>query len=558
MTCWQHPAKTYGAILVVAAAILNICTDTHAQQLSASLSLQVQATVLGQATWFRRGGDFDCGFFRPARRDESMGTIQLTKNIDASLNPDFSPHSSSQVDLVHRWRGHTFVARRTGATLDLVRQEASERITITVTDFLNQGRKRFDDGGKCGHTAGSMRLASDRLRGQLRLTVLPEWPARAIAVSFERRAGLFQRVIVDGVLHPLVGSRADDLVLWVKAGESPTLTYEFDEAYGGLRSGASGTVLEVKIRSLGTSLPSLATLSSTLSGLPRRGAGKPPNATQVLTAIDVLLGAVNSDDAVSSIVGNTPWKQLFALTDELFRFEVWPLPGTAEVARDLKVAARLFGFSLGKALLQDLLTGCEPTTLSLPDGTNFGSSRVLLIDALLKFATGVLAEYPTTTTLADAEAALKAYYANRPQGFETAVEALALASAVSRTATLDRLLSETVSPLSRAAEQERLLRAGLEASISPAATVSATTLAAVASLRQAALAALSEARRVVSVDSRSVDNYGIRLFTTDAHLVRLVVGDVDPYLANVRDAYLQDDELSAEIGRVDECIKSGG
>ncbi len=60
------------------------------------------------------------------------------------------------------------------------------------------------------------------------------------------------------------------------------------------------------------------------------------------------------------------------------------------------------------------------------------------------------------------------------------------------------------------------------------------------------------------VDIRSNDTHGFvgRLFMTDAHLVRLVQSDVDPYLAAVRLAYLQPGEMAAELDSAERCLTS--
>ena len=527
------------------------------------VSLQVEATILGQATWYRGGGDWECGGGRPASEDKSMGTKGLLQNI--SLHADWSHNqaeASDRAELSYTWHGNSsFVARRTSAVVRLTAVDDTRTLTVALTDFLNQQPANFDCCKNCGHIAGSMKLASDRLRGKLTITISAPPQPRAMSLLFASRTGSFRRAAfrANGVLHPLTRVPAEDFVVWPRAGEPSTIDFEFDDAFGEYQAGASGANLVLEIKPLGQHVPTSADLKQTLDSLPRRDSVTTSTSRDVVKAIDVLLGAVSSGDAVTQILRTNTWESLLELTDALFSFEVWPLPGTAQVTRDLKVAARLFGFSIGKQLLPDMLKSCETVQVAWPGSPGMASSRLVVVDTVLLQAEQILMEYPLREQKDSPElrSSLKSFYTKYSDGLAIASTAMEDAVNLSHTLVLARSLDEARSRVAIVARLDRELRAALISDSASARAFSNATLSAVVEARQVAVSALATVRNVIGVTSLAPTAFSIKLFTTDAHLVRLAVGAIEPYLAVVRDAYLAPGDLDKEFAAVDRCIKSG-
>jgi hypothetical protein len=65
---------------------------------------------------------------------------------------------------------------------------------------------------------------------------------------------------------------------------------------------------------------------------------------------------------------------------------------------------------------------------------------------------------------------------------------------------------------------------------------------------------LGDLQSILDVESQDVDGFAGRLFVTDAHLVRLVRGDVDPYLGAVAAAYVIDDPVQKDIKISEGCL----
>ena len=227
------------------------------------------------------------------------------------------------------------------------------------------------------------------------------------------------------------------------------------------------------------------------------------------------------------------------------------------VTRDLKVAARLFGFSLGKQLLPDLLKSCESIQINWPGAKVGRSGRLVVVDTILMQAEEMIREYPVTSEPSEALGKFRAFYSNYAEGAAVSLEVITTAIALSRTAALSQTL-ESVRTASRAlVEADQEIRKHVVDSAAAQIPIPRTSLVRADNARSGVLQALSRVREVIGLTSMSPEAFSIRLFTTDAHLVRLAVGEIDSYLKPIREAYLAPGELAKEFIAVDQCVKSG-
>ena len=527
------------------------------------VNLDVYASAIRQATWYRGGGDLQCGGGRPAAEDKSEGTANLQANLTLSAA---GIEKSATVNLTTTGRGHSYTARSVTATAAIQVLDGVTSLRVVLDDAVGDTLS-FDNKDDCGHEAGTVRTSSDRLRGAISLTFPGINGATAYAVHTVEATGRFkmQGPVLRGALHDVFTVDSNEKVVWMKLGQPTVLDFVFDDAYG---RPPRTSVLTIETRPLGTLPVTQSTLTAAISSLPRRSAS-PIAEAELLRVIDVLMSASRDDKVLSAVMGSSSLKNTFDSLTELFRFEVWPLPGTSPLVRDLKVSARLVGFKMGKRLLQELVGYCDATpSIRAPRETSMvgGPTRGRLVSTALSIEERELKRFPIkeliavvsgSSSAAEANDELARYFGQTPEGLGSTTQLLEDAVAAAPPGLMRQelvALPERQRKLARL--QDRLLE-GYRGRLFGAGGSSEGLLPPARELDTAVtemIASIQRARSILDVDSVSTEGFSARLLFVDAHMVQLVRGDVDDYLARVSSAYLIDAQVRARLDRANSCL----
>ena len=181
-------------------------------------------------------------------------------------------------------------------------------VSIELSDALTQQPTPFDHHNNCGHIAGSMRLAGDRLRGKAIIALGSQKEREQWRFNSANSAAFFDELFFAAQEDARTRKGSGGSLRPVAEGRfrNPSLSSSLTRASETERAGRSDTRMEVALTPLGHRVPTDSGLKTVLDALPRRDASA-LEAPQIVRSIDTLLGAVSSEAAVTELIRTNSW-----------------------------------------------------------------------------------------------------------------------------------------------------------------------------------------------------------------------------------------------------------